>query len=105
MDAATIDLTRACVVARGLPPRRTLPFASVRRVQAVQLASLADEIGLVVQDDLAGRAMYVRETDPAFGALAAHFGLAQRWGDDWMARAERGEALVLDDPAGSAAGT
>jgi hypothetical protein len=96
MDAATIDIARACLVARGLPPRRVLPFAAVQRLQATRLASLADEIGLVAQGGLDARAMYVRETDPAFAQLADHFGLAQRWGADWIARAEQGEVLVFD---------
>ncbi|EHR69457.1 hypothetical protein BurJ1DRAFT_0575 [Burkholderiales bacterium JOSHI_001] len=70
-----------------------LPWDQVTQVQATRLASLADEVGLVLQ--LGPQTLYVRETDPGFQALAAHLGLAARWGADWVARAEAGEALSL----------
>jgi hypothetical protein len=70
-----------------------LPWAQVTQVQATRLASLADEVGLVLQ--AGGQTLYVRETDPGFAELAAHLGLPAHWGADWVARAEAGEALTL----------
>jgi hypothetical protein len=70
-----------------------LPWAQVTQVQATRLASLADEVGLVLQAGAVS--VYVRETDPGFAELAAHLGLNAHWGAGWIARVEAGEALTL----------
>ena len=74
--------------------RRTpVPWAQVTQVRATCLASLADEVGLVLQ--AGGQSLYVRETDVGFAELVSHLGLAQHWGEHWRHRAEAGEVLAL----------
>jgi hypothetical protein len=93
MTPADID-----TAARTLTPRgwRNAPvaWAACTRVQAARLASLADEVGLVLH--AGAQALYVRETDAGFAELAAHLRLATHWGADWLARADAGAALSLD---------
>jgi hypothetical protein len=84
--------------ARTLRPRgwrrAEVAWSTCTRVQATRLASLADEVGLVLH--AGSQALYVRETDAGFADLAAHLRLAVHWGADWLARAEAGAALSLD---------
>lgn len=93
MTPADIDPATQTLRPRGW--RATpVPWAACTRVQAVRLASLADEVGLVLH--AGAQALYVRETDAGFAELATHLGLAGHWGADWVTRAEAGATLSLD---------
>jgi hypothetical protein len=93
MEPADIDAARECLQPRRLR-RSDVPWTEIRHVRSTRLASLADEIGLILQDDHDG-AWYVRETAPGFAALSARLGLQEAWGNDWMARTESGTEFAL----------
>ena len=93
MHPADIDAALECLRPRGLG-RPDVAWTAIRHARSTRLASLADEIGLVLQDDRGG-VWYVRETAPDFAALSARLGLERAWGENWIARTESGTEFAL----------
>jgi len=70
-------------------------LSEVKRLGAVPLPSLVDEIGLMFENQ-SGVLAHIRETDDGFRWLVAEFQVDDLLGADWYGRAERGEYLWAD---------
>ena len=92
---AQLDRDGLQLVFRKLFSLRVLPLSSVKRVGAIPLPSLVDEIGLMFENQ-SGELMHIRETDKGFRWLAGQFEIDRLLGDDWYGRAKRGEYLWAD---------
>ena len=69
-----------------------MPLSAVRRIGAIPLPSLVDEIGLVFEGEN-GEHMHIRETDPGFRELSERFRVDVLLGENWYGRAEAGQYL------------
>jgi hypothetical protein len=85
------------LVAKHLTKVRRMRIGDVRRVTALPVPSIIDEVGLVLEDK-SGNRIWLRETDLHFHWLTRRLNADVLLGGDWYPRAETGEHLSAEIP-------